>query len=111
MSKLAIVLVSAFAVTLATAQDTASGQRRGPATTSTYETHLFLFDGPMRGDGIRHRSQPTIVTPTPGPLTPEALETPTRSGSFPTALTRAGPGCGASQHFPASLRPKPSIIP
>ena len=55
MSRLAIVLMSALSVTSATAQDAASGRSHEPAAASAYETQPFLFDGRMRGDGMRQR--------------------------------------------------------
>jgi hypothetical protein len=56
MSRLAIVLASALSVTSATAQDTGSGRSREPSAARAYETQPFLFDGRMRGDGIRQRA-------------------------------------------------------
>ena len=49
MSKLAIALV--LAATAANAQDTKSGHT--PAVASANGTPPFLFDGRMRGDGVR----------------------------------------------------------
>ena len=57
MSRLAILFVSALSVTSATAQDTASGRSHEPAAASAYETQPFLFDGRMRGDGMRQRGR------------------------------------------------------
>jgi hypothetical protein len=51
MSKLAIALV--LAATAANAQDTRSGQSYTPAVATANETRPFLFDGRMRGDGVR----------------------------------------------------------
>jgi hypothetical protein len=53
MSRLAIAFVLALAATAANAQDTKSGQPHTPAVGSTSETRPFLFDGRMRGDGVR----------------------------------------------------------
>jgi hypothetical protein len=53
MSRLAIAFVLALAATAANAQDTSSGQSRTPAVTSANGTQPFLFDGRMRGDGVR----------------------------------------------------------
>ena len=54
MPKLAIVFV--LAATAANAQDTRSGQSYTPAVASANETRPFLFDGRMRGDGVRQRA-------------------------------------------------------
>lgn len=54
MPKLAIVFV--LAATAANAQDTKSGQSYTPAVASANETRPFLFDGRMRGDGVRQRA-------------------------------------------------------
>ena len=53
MSRIAIALVLALAATAADAQDTKSGQSDAPAVTSANGTRPFLFDGRMRGDGVR----------------------------------------------------------
>ena len=56
MSRLAIALVSALAVTTANAQDTKSEQPQAPAAAGANETRPFLFDGRMKGDGDRQRA-------------------------------------------------------
>jgi hypothetical protein len=56
MSRLEIALVLALAATAASAQDTRSEQSRTPAVTSADGTRPFLFDGRMRGDGVRQRA-------------------------------------------------------
>jgi hypothetical protein len=53
MSRLAIAFVLALAATGTNAQDTAPGQSHTPAVASTTGTQPFLFDGRMRGDGVR----------------------------------------------------------
>ena len=53
MSRLAISFVLVLAATAANAQDTKSGQSQTPAVASTNGTRPFLFDGRMRGDGVR----------------------------------------------------------
>ena len=53
MSRLAIALVLALAATAANAQDTKSEQSHTPAVDSAKGTRPFLFDGRMRGDGVR----------------------------------------------------------
>jgi len=51
--RLAITFVLALAATAADAQDTKSGQSQPPAVGSENGTRPFLFDGRMRGDGVR----------------------------------------------------------
>jgi hypothetical protein len=53
MSRLAIAFVVALAATTANAQDTKSGQSPTPAVAGADGTRPFLFDGRMRGDGVR----------------------------------------------------------
>jgi hypothetical protein len=53
MSKLAIVFVLILAATAANAQDTKSEQSHTSAVAGTNGTRPFLFDGRMRGDGVR----------------------------------------------------------
>lgn len=53
MLRLAIAVVFALAATAANAQDTKSGQSHTPAVAGAKEARPFLFDGRMRGDGIR----------------------------------------------------------
>ncbi len=53
MSRIAIAFVLALAATAANAQDTKSGQSHTPAVASANGTRPFLFDGRMRGDGVR----------------------------------------------------------
>jgi hypothetical protein len=62
MSRLAIAFALALAATTANAQDAPSRQSHAPAATSTNGTQPaisvngtqpFLFDGRMKGDGVR----------------------------------------------------------
>jgi hypothetical protein len=53
MSRLAIAFVLALAANAANAQDTRSEQSRTPAVAGASGTRPFLFDGRMRGDGVR----------------------------------------------------------
>jgi hypothetical protein len=53
MSKPATAFVLVLAATAANAQDTRSEQSRTPAVASADGTRPFLFDGRMRGDGVR----------------------------------------------------------
>src|SRR3984893_11404091 len=53
MSRLAIAFMLALAATAANAQDTKSGQSHTLAVASANGTPPFLFDGRMRGDGVR----------------------------------------------------------
>ena len=53
MSRFAIAFVLALAATAANAQDTRSDQSQTPAVAGANETRPFLFDGRMRGDGVR----------------------------------------------------------
>jgi hypothetical protein len=53
MSRPAIAFVLALAATAANAQDTKSGQSHTPAVASSNGAQPFLFDGRMRGDGVR----------------------------------------------------------
>jgi hypothetical protein len=56
MSRLAIAFVFALAATAVNAQDTKSEQSHTPAVASANGTRPFLFDGRMRGDGVRQRA-------------------------------------------------------
>jgi len=77
MSRLAIAFVLALTATAANSQDTKSGQSLTPAVPRENGARPFLFDGRMRGDGVRqgaladdhHRNagaivvQPTVSQP------------------------------------------------
>jgi hypothetical protein len=61
MSRPAIALVLALAATATNAQDAMPGQSqpapsRPPAVASANEPQPFLFDGRMRGDGVRQKA-------------------------------------------------------
>lgn len=53
MSKLVIAVVFALAATAANAQNTKSRQSQTPAVSGADGKRPFLFDGRMRGDGVR----------------------------------------------------------
>jgi hypothetical protein len=53
MSKLAITFVLALAAMMANAQETTFGQSHAPVVASANGAQPFLFDGRMRGDGVR----------------------------------------------------------
>jgi hypothetical protein len=57
MSRLVVAFALALAATTATAQDAPPRQSQAPAATSTNGTQPFLFDGRMKGDGVRQREQ------------------------------------------------------
>jgi hypothetical protein len=57
MSRLVVVFALALAATTAIAQGAPSRQSQAPAATSTNGTQPFLFDGRMKGDGVRRREQ------------------------------------------------------
>ena len=57
MSRLAIAVALALAATTASAQNAPPGQLQAPTASSTKETQPFLFDGRMKGDGVRRREQ------------------------------------------------------
>lgn len=56
MSRLVIALVATVVATGANAQNTRSEKPEQPAAASANETRPFLFDGRMRGDGVRRRA-------------------------------------------------------
>ena len=66
MSRLAIAVALALAATAANAQDSASGQSNTPAISGANETQPFLFDGRMRGDGVRQGARPDDHHPNAG---------------------------------------------
>lgn len=83
MSRLAIAVVLVLAATSANAQDTKSEQSKTPAAPSTNGIRAFLFDGRMRGDGVRqgtpagdHRPDGGAVTLPPKASQPEAAPPP-----------------------------------
>jgi hypothetical protein len=53
MSRSAIAFMLALAATAANAQDAKPGQWHPPAVASANGAQPFLFDGRMRGDGLR----------------------------------------------------------
>jgi len=68
MSRLAIAFVLALAATAANGQDTKSGQSDTPAVASANGTRPFLFDGRMRGDGVRQGALADDHHPTAGAI-------------------------------------------
>jgi hypothetical protein len=63
MSRIAIAFVLALAATAANAQDTKSEQSQTPAVASANGTTPFLFDGRMKGDGVRQRAPADVRHP------------------------------------------------
>ncbi len=57
MSRLAIAVALALAATTASAQNAPSGQSQASAAASTNGAKPFLFDGRMKGNGIRREKQ------------------------------------------------------
>ncbi|MFC4173870.1 hypothetical protein ACFOYU_17725 [Microvirga sp. GCM10011540] len=57
MSRLVVAFALALAATTATAQDAPARQSQAPAATSANGTQRFLFDGRMKGAGVRRREQ------------------------------------------------------
>jgi hypothetical protein len=57
MSRLVVAFALVLAATTATAQDALPRQSQAPAAPSTNGTQPFLFDGRMKGDGVRRREQ------------------------------------------------------
>jgi hypothetical protein len=68
MWRLAIAFVLALAATAANAQDTKSGQSQTPAVASGTGTRPFLFDGRMRGDGVRQGTRVDDHRPNTGAI-------------------------------------------
>ena len=71
MSRLTIALMLTLTATGANAQDARSGQSHTPASANV--TQPFLFDGRMRGDGVRQRALSDDRHPNAGAIvvTPE----------------------------------------
>jgi hypothetical protein len=77
MSRLAIAFVLALAA--ANGQDTKSGQSDTPAVASANGTRPFLFDGRMRGDGVRQGALADDHHPTAGAIVvPPKVSQPAR---------------------------------
>ena len=66
MSRLAIAFVLTLAATWTNAQDSAPEQSRTPAVADTNGTQPFLFDGRMRGDGVRQGAPADVHHPNAG---------------------------------------------
>jgi hypothetical protein len=76
MSRLTIAFVLALTATTATAQNAPSGQPQAPAATGTNGTQPFLFDGRMKGDGIRRQEQGRNRHPNAGAIIMEPKASP-----------------------------------
>jgi hypothetical protein len=57
MSRLVVAFALALVATTATAQNAPPRQSQTPAASSTNGTQPFLFDGRMKGDGVRRGEQ------------------------------------------------------
>jgi hypothetical protein len=78
MSRLAIAVALALAATTASAQNAPSGQSQAPAPTNTKETQPFLFDGRMKGDGVRRGEQVENRHPNAGTIVQPKASQPER---------------------------------
>ena len=78
MSRLVIVFALALAATTATAQDAPPRQSQAPAATSMNGTQPFLFDGRMKGDGVRRGEQADKRHPSAGAIVPPKASQPER---------------------------------
>jgi hypothetical protein len=78
MSRLVVVFALALAATTATAQDAPSRQSQAPAATSTNGTQPFLFDGRMKGDGVRRGDQVENRHPNSGAIVQPKASQPER---------------------------------
>ena len=76
MSRLAIAFVLALGATVANAQDTTSGQSRMPPVADANGTQPFLFDGRMRGDGVRQGAPANDHHPNSGAIVVQPKTTP-----------------------------------
>ncbi len=68
MSTFAIQLLVALTSTGAGAQDAKSGRSDTRAADGTNGTQPFLFDGRMRGDGVRQQTAPNDHRPNAGAI-------------------------------------------
>jgi hypothetical protein len=78
MSRLVVAFVLALAATTATAQEAPSKQSQAPAATSTNGTQPFLFDGRMKGDGVRRGEQVENRHPNAGAIVQPKASQPER---------------------------------
>jgi hypothetical protein len=78
MSRLVVAFALALAATTATAQDAPSRQSQAPAATSTNGTQPFLFDGRMKGDGVRRGEQVDNRHPNAGAIVQPKASQPER---------------------------------
>ncbi|MEZ0167467.1 hypothetical protein [Microvirga sp. TS319] len=68
MSRLAIAFALALAATNADAQDAPFRQSQAPGATGTNGTQPILFDGRMKGDGVRRGVQEKNRHPSAGAI-------------------------------------------
>lgn len=78
MPRLAIAVALALAATSASAQNAPSGQSQAPTATSTKGTQPFLFDGRMKGDGVRPGEQVENRHPNAGAIVQPKASQPER---------------------------------
>jgi hypothetical protein len=78
MSRLAFGFVLALASIPANAQDTKSEQSHTPAFASANGARPFLFDGRMRGDGVRQGRFTDNQHPSAGAIVPPKESQPGR---------------------------------
>ncbi|EIM30365.1 hypothetical protein [Microvirga lotononidis] len=68
MTRLVVAFALALAATTANAQNAPSGQLQAPAASSANGTQPFLFDGRMKGDGVRREEQADNRHPNAGTI-------------------------------------------
>jgi len=68
MARLAIAFVLALAATAVKAEDARSEQSNTPAAAGANATSPFLFDGRMRGDGVRQGASAGDHQPSAGAI-------------------------------------------
>ncbi|WP_414476188.1 hypothetical protein [Microvirga sp. M2] len=79
MSRLVVAFALALAATTtATAQDAPSRQSQAPAARSTNGTQPFLFDGRLKGDGVRREEQVDNRHPSAGAIAQPKASQPER---------------------------------
>ena len=78
MPRLAIALVLALAATAAYAHETQSGPSHTAAAATGNGTRPFLFDGRMRGDGVRQGTLAGDRHPSAGAIVPPKAGEPGR---------------------------------
>lgn len=78
MSRLVVAFALALAATTVTAQEAASSQSQASAATGTHGTQPFLFDGRMKGDGLRRGEQVDNRHPNAGAIVQPKANQPER---------------------------------